>query len=325
MTAAAHAARPSAQRPAAARWRQLAWVGWRQQRTTLAMTLVLLALVAVVLAVTGHVLYSAQARLGPEQWSTALEAGSYSWALRLLEALQVLPLVLGMFAGAPLLARQAEAGTFRFAWTQSAGRVRLLTAQVVPAAVILPVAAAALGLLVDWWVTPLIAGGLAGRWSEEAFALFPPAAAGWTLAGLTLGVLAGAVLRRTVAAMAATLAAYLVLAVLTAVSWRDHYLRPLLGAGTKAGTGTYVHGITNLTGAVTLGGYRGWPDGSPLSSHQLTLGQQWMDQHSIVGWVFYQPAGRFWPFEWIELGWLTAFALVLAAVIVVVVRRSAPQ
>jgi hypothetical protein len=34
------------------------------------------------------------------------------------------PVLLGAFSGAPLLSRELESGTFRFAWTQGAGRTR---------------------------------------------------------------------------------------------------------------------------------------------------------------------------------------------------------
>ena len=35
-----------------------------------------------------------------------------------------LPALIGAFAGAPLLARELETGTFRYAWTQGVGRLR---------------------------------------------------------------------------------------------------------------------------------------------------------------------------------------------------------
>jgi hypothetical protein len=40
-----------------------------------------------------------------------------------------------------VLARELESGTFRFAWTQSAGRVRLAAARLVPLAAVLTAAA----------------------------------------------------------------------------------------------------------------------------------------------------------------------------------------
>ena len=47
----------------------------------------------------------------------------------------------------------------------------------------------------------------------------------------------------------------------------------------------------------------------------------WFSQHHIAMWAVYQPASRFWPFQWIEFGWLAALSLVLAAGTVLIVRR----
>jgi hypothetical protein len=41
-------------------------------------------------------------------------------------------------------------------------------------------------------------------------------------------------------------------------------------------------------------------------------------------WTSYQPASRFWPFQWIEGGWLLALSvLLIAAATVWLVRRRA--
>jgi hypothetical protein len=39
--------------------------------------------------------------------------------------------------------------------------------------------------------------------------------------------------------------------------------------------------------------------------------------------VTYQPPDRFWPFQWIEGGWLLALSLLLIAATVWLVRRRA--
>src|SRR5215472_9460849 len=45
--------------------------------------------------------------------------------------LAVLPLLAGLFFGAPLIAREAESGTMQLAWTQSVSRRRWLTVKLV--------------------------------------------------------------------------------------------------------------------------------------------------------------------------------------------------
>ena len=48
---------------------------------------------------------------------------------------------------------------------------------------------------------------------------------------------------------------------------------------------------------------------------------QYLVQHGFTHVTTYQPASRFWPFQWIEAGWLFALSLLLLATTVWLVRR----
>src|SRR5437868_8013408 len=74
-------------------------------------------------------------------------------------ALQPVPALIGAFAGAPVLARELETGTFRYAWTQGFGRWRWALAKLVLLAVVLAAATAAVGALVSWYFQPEFATG----------------------------------------------------------------------------------------------------------------------------------------------------------------------
>jgi len=50
---------------------------------------------------------------------------------------------------------------------------------------------------------------------------------------------------------------------------------------------------------------------------------QYLIQHGYTQLTTYQPASRFWPFQWIEDGWLLALSLLLLAATVWLVRRRA--
>ena len=50
---------------------------------------------------------------------------------------------------------------------------------------------------------------------------------------------------------------------------------------------------------------------------------QYLVQHGYTLWTSYQPANRFWPFQWIESGWLLALSVLLIALTVWLVRRRA--
>jgi hypothetical protein len=63
----------------------------------------------------------------------------------------------------------------------------------------------------------------------------------------------------------------------------------------------------------------------PSAPPSETLGQC-LSQHGYTQWTSYQPASRFWPFQWIEGGWLLALlalSVLLIAATVWLVRRRA--
>jgi hypothetical protein len=123
-------------------------------------------------------------------------------------ALQAVPPLIGAFAGAPVLARELETGTFRYAWTQAFGRWRWAVAKLVLLAVAVAAAAEAFSVLFSWYNQPFFAAGYAIPLSTRVFDLHGIAFAAWTLAAFAIGVLAGMLIRRVVPAIAATLAVY---------------------------------------------------------------------------------------------------------------------
>jgi hypothetical protein len=50
---------------------------------------------------------------------------------------------------------------------------------------------------------------------------------------------------------------------------------------------------------------------------------QYLTQHGYTQWTRYQPGSRFWPFQWIEGGWLLALSALLIAATIWLVRRRA--
>ncbi len=46
-------------------------------------------------------------------------------------------------------------------------------------------------------------------------------------------------------------------------------------------------------------------------------------QHGYTQLTTYQPDSRFWPFQWIEVGWLLVISLLLIAATLWLVRRRA--
>ena len=223
-------------------WRRMAWVTWRQHRIALAGVAALLGALAVYLWLAGlqmHHAYAAATACHPAS-SPACGAlvgdftGTYvSTAQTIAIVLQVVPALIGAFVGAPVLARELETGTFRYAWTQGFGRWRWTLAKLVPLAIAVAAAAGAFSVLFSWYYQPFFAQATQSfnfqvPLDPGLFDLRGVAFAAWTLAAFAIGALAGMLIRRVVPAIVATLAAYTGLALAAGLFLRQHYLTPLL-------------------------------------------------------------------------------------------------
>ena len=155
--------------------------------------------------------------------------------------LQVVPALIGAFVGAPVLARELESGTFRFAWTQGFGRWRWTLAKVVGLGVAVTAATGAISVLFSWYYQPYFPAGSQALYvsKELPIAASSPFAPGlfdlrgvtfaaWTLAAFAIGVLAGVLIRRVVPAIVATLVVYTGLAFAVGGFLRQHYVAPLV-------------------------------------------------------------------------------------------------
>src|SRR6202035_1032202 len=167
MTALAVPARPvqdASLRPVP--WRRMAWVTWRQHRFALTGVATLLGVLAVCLWIVGLQLHHAYAAALAchRSGSIACEGliGNFNGMNKVLSngsVLQAVPALIGAFVGAPVLARELETGTFRFAWTQGFGRWRWTLAKLVALAVVVVAAAGALSVLISWYYQPYFAAG----------------------------------------------------------------------------------------------------------------------------------------------------------------------
>jgi ABC-2 family transporter protein len=329
-------------------WTKLAWVTWRQHRPALTGAAVFLGLVSLYLLIMGLQINRAYAKVAAchpassgtcqqlahsftqQYWggggTGALAAGG---AQTVSSLMLVVPVLLGVFLGAPVLARELETGTFRFAWTQGCGRVRWAVSRLVLLAAVITAVTWAFTELFSWYYHPFLVDGQVSRLLPLAFGLLGIAFAAWTLAAFAIAVFYGALFRRTLPAMAATLATWTFLAIGTAVGLRQHYQAPLKTTAINPPAGAWV-----LSNYVTA------PNGQVLSQRALNqLFQQapasvqnspnpnalqnWLTQQHYTQWTSYEPASRFWHFQLIEGGWLLALSVVLLAAAIWLVRRRA--
>jgi hypothetical protein len=325
----------------------MAWITWRQHRLTLAGVGALLGATAAYVLITGLRMYHANAAVTachPADSDVCQRvandfANSYAPSTGATAGLLLaVPALIGAFTGAPVLAREFETGTFRYAWTQGMGRTRWTIAKLVPLAVVVTVAAAAFSLLFSWAYRPII--GKRYGYSPLHPLMFDVrgvAFAAWTLAAFAIGALAGVLIRRVIPAIFATLAAFAALAFGTGLYLRGHYQAPVVTTDPtittpdwvmnqqwirngKPATLSMIDGALHPVGvrAVTPEIFQPGP-GTPDNFDPV----QYLVQHGFTQLTTYQPATRFWPFQWIEGGWLLALSLLLIATTVWLVRRRA--
>jgi hypothetical protein len=311
-------------------WRRMAWVTWRQHRAALAGVAVLLGALAVYLWLTGlqiHHAYAADCHPASSLNCGINFSGRYAVTVNAIRVfLQAVPALIGALAGAPVLAREMETGTFRYAWTQGFGRWRWALAKLVLLAVAVTAAAGAFTVLFSWYASPFFAAGYAIPFATDVFDLLGVAFAGWTLAAFAIGVLAGMLIRRIVPAIAATLAVYAGLALTTGLWLRQHYMTPLLTTKQNLPGSAWVVSQWYTRGGKFAFGGRGSGIADALQRLCPTLHgsiAQCLTQNGYTAWSSYQPGSRFWPFQWIEGGWLLALSALLIAATVWLVRRRA--
>ena len=212
----------------------MTWLAWRQLRTPAAVAALGILAVLVALAVTGPHLLNVYdtvvvpcAAHGNCSAVTTHFQGLDSQLVHLCSALTMLaPVLFGIFLGAPFIARELEAGTYRLAWTQSVTRTRWIVTRLTFVTLAAAVLMALISTAVTWWQRPLdlVNNALWLNFGQRdvvpvAFAVF----------AVVLGALFGALVRRTLVAMAATIVGYFGAGYLV-----THYIRSNLFAPLKA-------------------------------------------------------------------------------------------
>lgn len=307
---------------------------WRQHRVQLLVGAVVLA------AIAGYLIHGALQRdayatsLGlfacladhPTTCGTLGEAffNHFGNVPNFFQLLLALPLLAGLFWGAPLIAREVETGTFRLVWTQSVSRGRWLAVKLATFLSATVIAAAIVSLSFDWWL------GVADRMDEVGITnvnrLAPPSfdltgvmPVGTTLFAFALGAAAGAVIRRVLPAMAVTVGVFFAV-VSPLQSLRYKIFLPLSVSGpfgrvSPVQPGAYVlsHGYADAAGhPVTFDQILGACGGPSVSAGQ-GIPVSCLSSHGFRLTETYLPGNAYWPLQVIEAGSLTAAAVVLLA------------
>ena len=307
---------------------------WRQHRAQLLIAAALVAAVSGYLVFTGHQMTSYMSSIGlstclASHGKCNLLAGAFlnrfSGSTDTFWLINLVPLLAGLFWGAPLIARETERGTHRLAWTQSISRGRWLTVKLVAFVGAAVLAAAVVSLLLAWWLRPyeqliaVNAGGNVNRMTPGIFDLSGTVPGACALFAFALGTAAGALFRRTLPAMVVTLGGYVALW-LPLRSERYRFIAPLT-----------AHGPFGSTPPVPLSAYVMGKSYSDAAGHpvdfsvmaqacQVTHGHEAGVSLSCLaakGYQFttiYQPDSRFWQLQGIETGIFAGAAILLITV-----------
>ncbi|MGR6915811.1 ABC transporter permease [[Actinomadura] parvosata] len=325
------------------------WLTWRQFRAAAVMTATLLVLLAAVLLTTGSRLANDYAT-GIGSCARGEEcAGFYDrffgeYQLPFLAStlvVLILPALVGLFWGAPLITRELESSTHLLVWNQSIARTRWLAIKLGFTGLVATAAAGVSGLAVTWWSGPL------DQSAPEGFALMDPlvfgargiAPMGYAAFAFALGVTVGMLVRRTLPAMALTLAVFAAVQLAVPLLVRPHLLPPVtasfeIGKGNVDGLSMSRDGVFSVILKPAIPGHTGsWvlssaladPSGRTIApaGEQAPIpvsttsgpcalsgagpqgGEACMVEINRLGYrqrATYQPLERFWPLQWIETG-----------------------
>ena len=333
------------------------WLQFRMQATV---ALAALAALAVVLAITGPHLASlyASAISGCHGGTCANAANTFLSRLTTtspyptvyvlsIGLILVAPAIIGIFWGAPLIARELETRTFNLAWTQGVTRTQWLAVKLTLTCLAAMAVTEALSLIYDWWANPISkaihlgidGGGLPkmfseGQFSSVIFASHGIAPLGYAAFAFTLGTAAGALTRRALPAMAITLALFAAAQLAMPLWVRPHLVPPshttaAIAAADLVYADLSADVVPGHTGAWILSSQALNPAGQPVStipaacvSPPAATGAkggtsaitpaQCMQKRGYREAISYVPTSRYWALQWTETAIFLVLALALA-------------
>jgi hypothetical protein len=309
------------------------WYAWRRQRATLLTGLLVLAACVAWGAVMKSDLMSYihghhaplckgwNGTCADNPWSLQAVFNSNTPLKFLAGFSMAVPAIVGAFWGAPLIGRELESGTFRFALAQGMTPVRWFASRFAVAAAFTAVGSALIAALVAWWWSPVsnMLGGL--YWHDGyIYNATGPSAVACALFGLAAGTAAGLLIRRVLPAMAVTLVV-LGLVRFALFALRLTWLTPV----TRISPGTVPK---QLIGSARSAGQYGYVarDGSyhDISACMFSGSElkKCMASHDFVA-RYYRvfPSHDFWTSQWIATAILLVLTAGLVALVVVLLRR----
>jgi ABC-type transport system involved in multi-copper enzyme maturation permease subunit len=327
------------------------WFTWRQFRAQAAVTAIGLVAFGILLLVSARSITHMHADVAAchsdcttaiDNFITQFRASASSKVYSVVLAVTyALPALIGIFWGAPLIARELEAGTHRVAWNQTVTRTRWLAIKL---ALVGAITAAVSGLLswaVTTWAEP-VDSAIGDRITPLVFGARGIVPIGYAVFAFTLGTATGMIIRRSVPAMAATLGVY-VAAVVSMPLWIRAHLAPAVHETTAldaknltgiligqsgdmqvigkevANAWTFSNQTLTTSGAVFTGPAD--PTACGRDSGGIKGCQTWIGSLGLRQDILYHPDSHFWALQWAETGIFLGLSALLAGLCFWWIRR----
>lgn len=301
----------------------MSYVVWRLHRTHVIIACAALAALSTLLVVTGLNMASTydaatstcQSTHSCDQLPNLLFQGD-GGLIDLVAGTMILPALLGVLWGAPLLAGEFESGTTDLIWTQSVTRRRWMLTNLGWALGAAVLWGTLITVLVSWWRIP--ENALFDRLSPGPFDVQGIVPVAYSVFAMAVGIAAGVVLRRTLPAVATALAGFIAVRAVIALYVREHFLAPIthtfpinVDSSTSLAHTWWLTGyVANASGQSSEFGVP-VPPGCRTNVYQQL--QSCLATHGFHRVVTYQPADRFWTFQAIEAGIFLVLSLALLA------------
>ena len=315
------------------------WMTWRQFRTQAILGAAALVLLATYLVILGeqirHTYDADAARCAKGSCAGVMSefTGQYDLQVSILGyALIVVPAIVGMFWGVPLITRELEAGTHRLVWNQTVTRSRWLAVKLGFVGLAVAAFTGLYSLLLTWAASPLDKVH-DNRFTPLVFDARNIVPVAYGIFAFLLGMTFGLFIRKTVPAMAAVLVVFAVVQGVMPTMVRPGYLAPV--SQSVALTKTEVSELSFFGAYGAIGGVH-VPGGPWVVSTSDVLDAAGKDVGHTEWWsncvnvaappqlpdciskenvhvnVTLQPASRYWTFQWYETGVFALFCAVLA-------------
>lgn len=292
------------------------WVSWRQHRREAIGSLALLGVLAALLVLVSSPMRAAFGHDGIAACLARGNAGGCQGGIQsfisaygltfnqLLGVLILLPGLIGAVVGAPLLGREFERGTWRMAWSQTVPRTRWLLARLGLVTGGFVLLGAAMTIVFTWYRSPM--DRLTGHFISAAFDFEGLVFTAYLLCAFAFAVLAGLLMRRSIGALVTAFFAWAAVRGVVELGLRPRFQPPL--------TMALPHSAATHFGPNVV---------PPMTGHlgDWVLGITTTARSQLVS---YQPASRFWTFQFIEAGvFLALAAAALGGAVWLLHRRAA--